>query len=259
MIIFGVFDVHLRKHPRRISVKYLRNSKWYRDDYRKFKELYTADLDFPLKMNFPCLNDKNDEAGTTKTHYFIQDLFVAQDIYERQPNKHVDVGSSISGFVAHVASFREIELLDIRCMESDIKNVTFRQADVMDGTNIPEKYCDSVSSLHALEHFGLGRYGDPIDPNGHLKGFANISKMLKPNGIFYFSVPMGKQRIDFNAHRVFGMPYLIKWVSKDYDVLSFSYIDDGGTFHCNVDLTEEDLDNSFGCFWGCAIFILKKK
>jgi hypothetical protein len=36
----------------------------------------------------------------------------------------------------------------------------------------PDGYCDSLSCLHALEHFGLGRYGDPIDPRGHEKGIT---------------------------------------------------------------------------------------
>ena len=40
-------------------------------------------------------------------------------------------------------------------------------------------YCDSVSCLHALEHFGLGRYGDPVDPDGHLKGFRNLRRIVQ--------------------------------------------------------------------------------
>lgn len=64
-------------------------------------------------------------------------------------------------------------------------------------------YCDSISSLHAIEHFGLGRYGDPIDYFGYLKALQNIAKIVKTGGTFYFSVPIGPQRIEFNAHRVF--------------------------------------------------------
>ena len=104
----------------------------------------------------------------------------------------------------------------------------------MDEENVPTNYCDSISCLHALEHFGLGRYGDKIDPDGHLKGFRNITKMLKTNGVFYFSVPMGRQRIEFNAHRVFGMSYLLNWVSVDYDIISFSYIENKGVLHRDV-------------------------
>lgn len=253
------FEVHLKNHPKRIIVKFQKNPEWYRKDYDIFKKMMGERVDFPINNNHPCLDDKDDEAGTTRSHYFIQDLFVAQKVFERNPTKHVDVGSNIGGFVAHVASFREIELLDIRKMESTIKNVIFKQADVMDGENVPEDYCDSASSLHALEHFGLGRYGDPIDPDGHVKGFRNITKMLKKGGIFYFSVPMGKQRIDFNAHRVFGMPYLIKLIQEDYDIISFSYINDLGGAFFQVALTDELIQTSCGCNIGCAIFELRKK
>ena len=76
--------------------------------------------------------------------------------------------------------------------------------------------CDSISSLHALEHFGLGRYGDKIDPYGYMKGITNITKVLKSKGIFYFSVPMGKQRIEFNAHRIFNLRYLLKFNTQGF-------------------------------------------
>ena len=48
------------------------------------------------------------------------------------------------------------------------------------------EYCDSISSLHAIEHFGLGRYGDPIDYYGHIKAISNITKMLKKMGPYTF-------------------------------------------------------------------------
>lgn len=231
---------------------------WFKNDYRKFKSMM-KDSEFPIADSYPILSERSESAGATKSSYFVQDLYVAQKIFENNPQKHVDIGSRIDGFVAHVASFRKIELLDIRKMESKIKNVSFKQADLMDSGNLPIDYCDSISSLHALEHFGLGRYGDPIDPEGHIKGFNNITKILKSSGIFYFSVPMGRQRIEFNAHRVFGMPYLLKLVRKDYDIMSFAYIDDESDLHTDVDLTDENINKTFGCEYGCAIFELKKK
>ena len=82
--------------------------------------------------------------------------------------------------------------------------------------------------------------------------------MLKPGGTFYFSVPLGPQRIEFNAHRVFSLSYLIKWVSVDYDIVSFAYIDNGALYQ-NVSLTDELINNNCGCKFGCAIFELKKK
>lgn len=232
---------------------------WYKEDFQKFKSLVGDDFEFPIKDSMPCVADRDENAGTLDVHYFQQDLLVAQKIYVNNPLKHVDIGSRIDGFVAHVASFREIELLDIRKMDSNIPNVRFTQADLMDDSKIPVDYCDSISCLHALEHFGLGRYGDPIDPYGHLKGFRNITRILKSGGTFYFSVPMGIQRIEFNAHRVFGLPYLLKMIKADFDILSFSYINDNGDVYRNIDMSEELIQNSYGCKYGCAIFELKKR
>jgi len=64
-------------------------------------------------------------------------------------------------------------------------------------------YSDSVSCLHALEHFGLGRYGDPVDPNGYARGVANLAGLVREGGALYLSVPIGVERVEFNAHRVF--------------------------------------------------------
>ncbi len=260
---FKYFELQIGRNPYRIIIKIHPNSSWYNCDYKLYVEkLGGTKSDFPIHKSMPCLYDKIENAGSVNNYYFIQDLYFAQKVFKSNPQKHVDIGSRIDGFVAHIASFREIELLDVRKMDSNIPNVIFKQADLMDENKVPTDYCDSISSLHALEHFGLGRYGEPIDPEGHLKGFKNITKMLKTGGKFYFSVPMGRQRIEFNAHRVFGMPYLLKMVSENYDIISFSYIEDCGHFHKDVDLTrisEEKINKSFDCKYGCALFELRKK
>lgn len=183
-----------------------------------------------------------------------QDKFIYKN-----PLKHLDIGSRTDGFIAHVASFREIELIDIRNINSEVKNITFRQANLMELPRDLIEYCDSISSLHVVEHFGLGRYGDPIDYFGYLKAIRNISKILTKGGTFYFSVPIGPQRIEFNAHRVFSVEYLVEILSESYTIGSFSYMTDNGDFFEDVELTEENIKSNFSCYHGCGIFILKKK
>lgn len=184
-------------------IRSLRNLPRFIRDRRQFSRGYHGRL--VLK---PCLHDRFEECGVTKSEYFWQDLLVARWIYEANPERHVDVGSRVDGFVAHVASFREIEIFDVRPINNKIPGVIYRQANLMDAASLPTDvadggYCDSVSCLHALEHFGLGRYGDPIDPRGYESGFANIAGLLKPGGIFYLSVPIGRERVEFNANWVF--------------------------------------------------------
>jgi len=136
----------------------------------------------------------------------------------------------------------------------------FIQADLMQSP--PESlvgYFDSLSCLHALEHFGLGRYGDPINYDGHLTGLNNMTALLAPGGKFYFSVPVGPQRIEFNAHRVFSVQYLIDCLSPRFRIDDFSYVDDHGELHEHAELAAASVQNSFGCVYGCGIFEATKR
>ena len=230
----------------------------YVSDYVQLKKQLQGRTDFPVRSYYPALFDRYAESGYLVKHYFQQDLFVAQQIFHRAPVNHVDIGSRIDGFVAHVATFRPIEILDIRPLHRPIPNVQFRQADLMDLPPDLHHYTDSISALHAIEHFGLGRYGDPIDVDGHLKALANIHQMLKPGGRFYFSVPIGPQGIVYNAHRVFDLSYLIALFEKEYDVETLSYIDDNEQFVHNADWRSAAVRSNFGCTYGCGIFELIK-
>ncbi len=166
-------------------------------DYWRFTSAYKGRLEL-----LPCLHDWHEEGGATKLEYFWQDLLVARQIFQARPERHVDIGSRVDGFVAHVASFRDIEVFDVRPISARIPGVIFKQADFMRPAPDMAAYCDSLSCLHALEHFGLGRYGDPIDPQGFEHGFASMAALLKRGGVFYLSVPVGDARVEFNGQRV---------------------------------------------------------
>jgi SAM-dependent methyltransferase len=228
-------------------------------DYIKIKKQLKGTVDFPCSLSYPVLLDRYGEGGLMKGHYFHQDLLVAKRIFQNNPDKHIDIGSRVDGFVAHVAVFREITIMDIRRINSTSDNIRFIQADLM---NLPEEMVNSsnsISSLHAIEHFGLGRYSDPIDINGHIKALNNIHMMLKSQGVFYFSVPIGKQRIEFNAHRVFSIAYLLKLFEDKFTVERFSFVDDDGALSENIELSAEMIKNDCYCHYGCGIFELTKK
>jgi SAM-dependent methyltransferase len=233
---------------------------WYVRDYLRLSDQLKKNSSFKKGLLYPILNDKRDNAGSLPKHYFKQDVLVAQIIFANSPHKHVDIGSRIDGFVAHVAAYRPIEVIDIRPFTSDITNISFLQIDFMQPIPVNyHNYTDSVSCLHAIEHFGLGRYGDPIDANGYIKGYENLIKLLKPGGILYFSTPIGEQRIEFNAHRIFSVNYLLQLFDTDCTVEDFYYIDDKELLHHPLSITKDDAANNFGCRFGCGIFILKKK
>jgi len=208
----------------------------------------------PLGMDCWCLHDRQASAGSIRTHYFHQDLLVARRIRSLAPHRHIDIGSRVDGFVAHVASFREIEVIDIRPPEDQIPGITFLQADLMQALPVAMRGCtDSLSCLHALEHFGLGRYGDPIDPDGHLRGLENLRMMLSPGGRLHLSLPMGPSRVEFNAHRVFSLPHILKLLSEAFRVERFSYVDDLGCLHDDQSFNGSEAEASYECRFGCAI------
>jgi len=203
------------------------------------------------------LSDYEDTAGSAKGHYFHQDLLVANLIYKNKPRRHIDVASRIDGFVAHVASYRKIEVVDIRPLErSKHKNVKFIQANLMSTQDLGET--DSLSCLHAIEHFGLGRYNDPIDVDGHIKGINNLVKLVSRGGHLYISFPIGQNdEIHFNAHRVFRVETILKYssIKENMKLVRFDYVDAAGNLHTDVDIQDVDANIKYGC----GIYTFEKK
>ncbi len=203
---------------------------------------------------YPVLSQDIEQAGTASGHYFHQDLLVASLIHNANPDTHIDVASRVDGFVAHVAAFRPIKVIDVRPLSGcGHNNIGFMQADLMDFDSKLNGITDSLSCLHALEHFGLGRYGDPINPDGHLIGFKNLHKMLKPDGKLYISFPIGRNAVYFNAHRVFDPCEILSWANGLFKLERFDYVDDKGDLHKN-----QSLETPPVLHYGCGIYTLTK-
>jgi hypothetical protein len=232
-MIYSIED--LKKHP---------NFNKYIQNFDKFIQNGGV-----ITNIYPILDEFEENAGLYGGHYFHQDLLVASYIYENNPQRHVDIGSRIDGFVAHVATFRKIEIFDIRELpNTGHENIIFKKADLMNESL--KEITDSISCLHAIEHFGLGRYGDPIDPEGYVKGFKNIIDMLKPKGKLYISFPIGKaNEIHFNAHRVFHPKDIFNWydISEILKLERFDYVDDLGILHKHKDLETNEIITNHGC------------
>jgi SAM-dependent methyltransferase len=227
-------------------------------DYLHLKKQLIWNNDFKISRMFLIAEDKTDNSGSASWHYFHQDLLVAQQIFQNNPQRHIDIWSRVDWFVTHVASFRKIDVLDIRPLDNKVENINFIQCDLMWDCIEFYESTDSISCLHTIEHFWLWRYWDTIDANGHIKWLENMYNFLKKWWLFYFSTPIWPQRIEFNAHRVFDINYLIQLFKNKYTILSFSYVDDNWDLHKNIDLTNDMIKNNCWCIFWCWIFELKK-
>jgi hypothetical protein len=201
---------------------------------------------------YPVLTDFDEAAGTASGHYFHQDLWAARKVYAFRPRRHVDVGSRIDGLVTHLLVFMDVEVVDIRPLPSPVPGLTFVQADGAKLETLPDDSVESLSSLHAVEHFGLGRYGDPVDPQACFSAMRSLARVLQPGGHLFFSVPIGVERVEFNAHRVFA-PETVLRSFPSLSLKSFSAVDDGGKLH--VDCDPHQFDDAR---LACGLFELQK-
>lgn len=200
--------------------------------YQKMNDL--TSFNFSMRDAFPILTDTKSGAGITGGHYFHQDLWAARKIFAEHPIEHFDIGSRVDGFIAHLLVFMPVTSVDIRPLTSDIAGLTFFQDDASELRNLMDNSIRSLSTLHTAEHFGLGRYTDPIDPHACFRFMASLQRVLAPGGKLYFSVPVGRERVEFNAHRVFDPSTILRSFSM-LELVSFSFVGDD-------DLLYEDQD-----------------
>ena len=201
---------------------------------------------------WPITTDKFAAAGTVDS-YFWQDLWAARLIHANHPQEHFDIGSRLDGFIAHVLSYGiPVNMIDVRPFPAEIQGLNTVVDDATDMRQFEDNSIESLSALCSLEHFGLGRYGDPVDPEACFKCFSAIQKKLKSGGKLYISVPIGKERLLFNAHRIFYARTIIESFNE-CRLLEYSCTADG-EIEKDVSLEKYDNDIShrgdrFGLFY----------
>jgi hypothetical protein len=183
---------------------------------------------------FPQLHDKKN-LTPFDAHYFFQQLWVFENVLKNKAIIHVDVGSTyqLSGYLSKIV---KTIFVDIRPIDVNLPNLEVKKGSIL---KLPfeDNSVDSLSCLHVVEHIGLGRYGDKIDPSGTEKACKELARVLKPGGILYLSTPIGKDRLCFNAHRVSSVNKILGYFGS-LGLESFSYVNDSGKFHENVSLTD---------------------
>jgi len=222
-----------------------RNHGQFRKDLRAYRRLQAASTDariqkFPVLREeiSPYLRDMEMGAGVVGGDYFYQDIWAARKIHERLPDGHVDIGSRIDGFITHLLVFMEnVTVMDVRPMKENVPGLRFIEADCTTLDMLENGSVNSLSSLHAAEHFGLGRYGDPVDPAACFTFMDNLARVLKPGGRLYFSVPIGRERVVFNGKRVFD-PHTIIESFPSLELVGFSGYSASQGYHENVQIKD---------------------
>jgi ubiquinone/menaquinone biosynthesis C-methylase UbiE len=114
------------------------------------------------------------------------------------------------------------------------RGMTFRLADAEQMTGFEDDSIPSLSSLNVAEHFGLGRYGDEVDPDAHVTFMKSLQRVLSPGGRLYFSVPVSDhERVEFNAHRVLSPATVTKALDR-LKLVSFSCVYDDGCLYEDI-------------------------
>lgn len=220
----------------------------YVEDIQEYVKQCGEDKHFPFDADnqWICLTDCVQEAGSGEQSYFLQDMWGAREIY-RSNVKHVyDIGSRIDGYITHLLSMEvNVTLLDIRPFPHKVEGINFIQADAMNLDSIPDESMETVSALCSFEHFGLGRYSDPIDYNGWKKALHAVKRKMKVGGKFYLSVPVGpKDKVVFNAHRVFNPATIAREMLPEVSLHEFSYIENWKINTClSGDIKLDDLES----------------
>jgi SAM-dependent methyltransferase len=176
-------------------------------EFKQYKRKASSTEDVEWHNFFPWPIDRFGSAGDAGM-YFYQDTWCAGKLSAPSPAKHVDVGSSMM-FLAMALQFSDVLYVDVRPLKITHPRFSFQGGDL---ASLPfaSQSVESISSLSVVEHVGLGRYGDSIDPKGADKACAELSRILAPNGNLYVAVPTAaKSSTHFNAHRIFAPDHFI--------------------------------------------------
>lgn len=184
-------------------------------------------------------------------HYFYQGIWAARHIIAAHPNRHIDIGSQVD-LVGFLSTVMPVTFVDVRPLDVTVENLTSIKGNIL---NLPftDSSVGSLSCLHVAEHIGLGRYGDPLDPQGTQKACRELSRVLAPGGKLYFSLPIGKERTEFNAHRVHTPKTILSYFSN-LKLVDFSAVDDRGHLIERADITAFDQAR-----YACGLFLFTKE
>lgn len=223
---------------------------YYKDLFFRAKTLADGRFECSFATRYPCLNDDVPTSGFD-AHYLYHTAWAARKLAEYRPQLHIDISSSLF-FVALTSAMVPIHFYDYRPAAITLSGLTCGHVDIC-SLPFDDQSVESISSMHVVEHIGLGRYGDPMDPQGNLKAARELTRVLAPGGRLLFVVPTGdRARLCFNAHRIYTYEQVIEMFSS-LKLLEFSFISDADRF-----IPHADPDDVIGSKYGCGCYLFRR-
>jgi len=224
----------------------------FKTQFNQFKTLATGDPEaMQLRWDevMTCFGD--DTAGTSfDRHYVYHPAWAARIVREIAPEVHVDISSTLH-FCSMLSAFMPVRFYDYRPADLQLSGLSSDSADLL---RLPfaDGSIRSLSCMHTIEHIGLGRYGDPIDPSADRKAMAELQRVTAPGGHLLIVVPTGKARVVFNAHRIYSFG-MIASAFPGFDLREFALVPDdpahGGLIrNATADMADKQRYGC-GCYW----------
>lgn len=203
-------------------------------------------FDLPLLSLQPSLRDRTASTDFDR-HYIYHPAWAARVVAEIKPDLHVDISSSLV-FCSMLSATVPVAFFDYRPADLKLSNLQSQSADLM-ALPFADGSISSLSCMHVVEHVGLGRYGDPLDPDGDLKAVTELNRVLAPGGDLLFVVPVGRPRVMFNSHRIYSYEQVLM-LFPELTLVEFSLVPDDGTLlrQAEPGLVKQQ-EYGCGCFW----------
>lgn len=195
---------------------------------------------------FPCLYDAT-SITYFDPHYTYHPAWAARIVRKINPTKHIDI-SSILHFSTQLSAFVPTDFYDYRPAKLKLSNLNSGTADL---TSLPfdNNSVQCLSCMHTIEHVGLGRYGDKLDPDGDLKAICELKRVIKTGGNLLLVTPVGRPRLQFNSHRIYSYEMILDHFSE-FELKDFSLVNDAGEFLSPADPVDVPHQSyGCGCFW----------
>jgi SAM-dependent methyltransferase len=224
----------------------------FRREFKEFVELAGPKPRFSVlwKDRYPCLYDRDNLAGFDR-HYFFHLAWAARVLAESRPPVHVDISSHLQ-FCATVSAFVPLEFYEYHPPQVEIEGLTVNRADLL-ALPFEDISVMSLSCMHVVEHVGLGRYGDALDPDGDVKAMNELKRVLAEQGQLLLVVPVGQPRLQFNAHRIYAYDQILDHYSG-LRLKEFALIPDDWRQGGLIRDASREMANAqrYGC--GCFLF-----